>query len=67
MVKYFIEVLNIYDLTAENEEILKSLCDLYAVHGIVEYAAEFMNVSVYFFSLNHLQELKHDPFCGIAS
>lgn len=46
VVSYFIEALTQYPFTPENEAIMKALSDLYALHGIVENAAEFMNVSV---------------------
>lgn len=44
VVSYFIEALSLYSLTPENEAMMKALSDLYALHGIVENAAEFMNV-----------------------
>ena len=44
VVSYFVEALSQYSFTPENEAIMKSLSDLYALHGIVENAAGFMNV-----------------------
>ena len=45
VVSYFIEALSQYSFTPDNEAMMKALSDLYALHGIVENAAEFMNVS----------------------
>ena len=44
VVSYFIEALSQYSFTPDNEAMMKALSDLYALHGIVENAAEFMNV-----------------------
>ena len=44
VVSYFVEALSQYSFTPENETIMKALSDLYALHGIVENAAGFMNV-----------------------
>jgi acyl-CoA oxidase len=42
VVRYFIEALTLYDFCPENEAIMKTLCDMYCLHGIVECASDFM-------------------------